>query len=130
MFVLAAKKNVLELRQKEPLTSGSVNVYRVCFTFSDEWGGLAKVATFRTRGESWSQLLTETDECNIPWEALQAPSMDLACGVYGARDGDIVLPTVWCSLGRILPGASPGDASRPPPRQVSMIRSCRRQMRR
>lgn len=37
MFKLFAKKNVLEILQKELVTSGSVNVYPVQFVFDSEW---------------------------------------------------------------------------------------------
>ena len=70
MFVLYANKNQLHLRSREPLTSGSVNVYQALFEFSPDWDGLERVAVFRAGGESWSVALGEDGQCAIPWEAL------------------------------------------------------------
>lgn len=70
MFVLYANKNQLHLRSREPLTSGSVNVYQALFEFSPDWDGLERMAVFRTGGESWSVALGEDGQCTIPWEAL------------------------------------------------------------
>lgn len=114
MFVLTAEKNVLTVQRDEPLTSGSVNVYRARFSFSADWDDLCKTAVFQAGEESWSVLLDETDECIIPWEALKRPGLDLLCGVYGMRGEEIVLPTIWRNLGRIVYGAAPGEDAQPP----------------
>lgn len=114
MFVLAAEKNLLTVQEKEVLTSGSVNVYCVRFSFSADWEGLNKIVVFRALEESRSVLLDHTNECMIPWETLKEPRTNMFCGVYGAREGEIVLPTIWCSLGRILPGTVPGDDVKSP----------------
>lgn len=114
MFVLTVMKNVLTLRERETLTSSSVNIYRVRFSFSADWDGLDKIAVFQTGEGSWSMLLNETNECIIPWEALKKPSLNLLCGVYGTREGNIVLPTIWSSLGQIICGATPGEDVQPP----------------
>ena len=116
MFVLTAEKNLLTIQEKETLTSGSVNVSLVRFSFSADWDGLDKIAVFQALGESRSVLLDHTNECMIPWETLKRPGANLFCGVYGTREGEIVLPTVWCSLGKTLPGTVPGeDAASPSP---------------
>lgn len=115
MFVLTAEKNVLAIREKEALTSGSVNVYGVSFSFSEDWDGLDKIVVFRVLHESWPVLLDHTNECKIPWEALKTSGINLFCGVYGTREGEIVLPTIWCSLGMILPGTVPEDVKSPTP---------------
>ena len=114
MFVLYANKNQLHLRSREPLTSGSVNVYQALFEFSPDWDGLERVAVFRAGGESWSVALGEDGQCAIPWEALASHGRQLTAGVYGTRGGEDVLPTVWASLGIILEGAAPGENARPP----------------
>lgn len=109
MFGLTAEKNLLTIQEKETLTSGSVNVYRVRFSFSEDWDGLDKIAVFQALEESRSVPLDHTNECMIPWETLKKPGANLFCGVYGTREGEIVLPTLWCSLGKILPGTVPGE---------------------
>ncbi len=140
MFQLYAEKTRLAVWKSEPVTSGSVNVYQVRFEFSSAWEGLERMAVFRGGGETRSVPLDESGECVIPWEVLQKPLVPLEAGVYGTRDGEdraagassacarlnsarpldgasaesLVLPTVWANLGTIQPGASPGEAARPP----------------
>lgn len=114
MFELYAKKNVLTVRQREPVTSGSVNVCQVQFEFSEDWEGLTKTAVFEAGGESRSVLLDGSGLCAIPWEVLAVPKRELRAGVYGARGGDMVLPTVWANLGVILEGAAPAGELYPP----------------
>jgi len=117
MFKFYADKNKLTVQQKEPVTSGSVNVYRVQFVFSPEWDGLTRTAVFRGGEETWSVLLDETDECIIPWEALAqpvAPLTRLQVGVYGIQGNEVVLPTVWADCGAILEGTVPGESAQPP----------------
>lgn len=114
MFELYAAKNQLCVRQKEPVTSGSVNVYDVRFSFSDDWAGLVRTAVFRAGGKTASVLLGETGECSIPWEVLKKPGLRLEAGIYGTRGGEVVLPTIWADMAFISAGAAPGDEARPP----------------
>ena len=115
MFILYADKNRLILRQREPLTSGSVNAYLVRFAFSPDWEGLTRTAVFRYGGgEAVSVLLDGTDQCTIPWEVLTSHGARLDVGVYGKLGEDVALPTVWANLGTVLAGAAPGDDARPP----------------
>lgn len=114
MFQLYANKNILLVRQKEPLTSGSVNVYRVGLAFSADWEGLAKTAVFRAGDKTVSVIPDGAGECVVPWEVLQTPGDTLSIGVYGTLGGEVVLPTIWATLGSILEGASPGDDAQPP----------------
>lgn len=114
MFELYAEKNKLAVLRREPVTSGSVNVYEAAFAFSEDWAGLEKTAVFRAGEKTASVLLDETGACAIPWEALQRPGVRLEAGVYGTQGGSLVLPTVWADLGYIMTGAAPGDEARPP----------------
>lgn len=114
MFALYADKTQLALRQREQLTSGSVNVCPVRFEFSSDWDGLARTAVFRGSGAAISVLLDETGECGIPWEVLRVPGYHLEAGVYGTRGEAVVLPTVWADLGKILPGTTPGENGKEP----------------
>lgn len=115
MFVLEANKTQLTLIQREPVTSGSVNVYPVRFKFSEDWDGLSRTAIFRAGTESRSILLGDGDEAVIPWEVLEKPHVHLSCGVYGAKDGSTVLPTIWADMGLIWQGAKPEGESAGPP---------------
>ena len=114
MFVLYADKVYLKLNEKEMLTSGSVNVYEVQFTFDSDWDGLDRMAVFRAGNKSRAVLLDETNRCMIPWEVLQTSRQTLYAGVYGSLNGETVLPTIWTSLGTIIPGTNTAELSAPP----------------
>lgn len=115
MFRLYADKNKLSLLEREPVTSGSVNVYEARFEFSEDWEGLERVAVFRAAGAAREVLLDTGGVCVVPWEVLAAPRVRLLAGVYGTRGGEIVLPTVWADLGSILEGVpTNGEGARPP----------------
>lgn len=115
MFILQASKNKLAVLEREPVTSGSVNVYRARFEFSDDWEGLTRKAVFRAGKESRTVLLDETGACTVPWEVLAEykPLTQLQAGVFGTQD-DTVLPSAWASLGVILEGVTTGQDARPP----------------
>lgn len=114
MFLLYANKNRLTVRQRETVTSGSVNVYTARFAFSPDWDGLARTAVFKAGTVSRSVLLGESGECAVPWEVLTKPKIQLQAGVYGTKGGDVVLPTVWADLGTILEGVVTGTDAKPP----------------
>lgn len=113
MFILFTSKNKLMARQRETLTSGSVNVYTARFEFDQNWTGLTQKAVFRGSGKTISVLLDENGECTIPWETLTQHGGTLSAGAYGTQD-DTVLPTVWADLGPILEGTAPGEGTHPP----------------
>lgn len=114
MFELYTEKNQLCVRQRESVTSGSVNVYGVRFTFSEDWDGLTKTAVFRAGERTVSVLLDAAGETVVPWEVLAVPGLRLLAGVYGARGEETALPTVWADLGYIQTGAAPGEGAQPP----------------
>lgn len=114
MFVMYADKNKLLVQQREPVTSGSVNVYQSRFEFSPDWDGMERAVVFKAGAESRSVLLDESNTCNIPWEVLTKPDIRLQVGVYGTRGGEEVLPTIWASLGMILEGVAAGEEAHPP----------------
>ena len=115
MFILCADKNELAVRQREPVTSGSVNVYGVSFEFSEDWAGLNKTAVFQAGCVSREVLLGSSGACVVPWEVLRVPGYQLKAGVYGNQGGEVVLPTVWADLGVILEGVSRFTAEPPEP---------------
>lgn len=114
MFILSANKVCLNVEAREPVTSGSVNAYEVQFKFSADWDGLDRTAVFAAGEEQVSVVLDSSNTCVIPWEALQSPRRELRAGVYGTKGGELVLPTVWASLGTIREGCSPGENAQPP----------------
>ena len=114
MFILYADKNRLRVREREALTSGSVNVYTARFEFSPDWEGLKRKAVFKAGKESRTVLLDETGECTVPWEVLGCHGLPLMAGVFGTQDGT-VLPTAGAGLGFILEGGpTGGEGGRPP----------------
>ena len=66
MIKLYVNKNHLTVRERELLTSGSVNTYQVLFEFSPDWDGLERTAVFRSGKKSVSVLLGADGECKIP----------------------------------------------------------------
>ena len=113
-FVLSVTKNQLTVRRREPVTSGSVNVCTARFEFGEDWDGLERVAAFRAGDQARSVPLDESNVCTVPWEVLAVPGVPLLVGVYGTRGEEVVLPTVWASVGTILHGAAPGPGTQPP----------------
>lgn len=114
MFILYADKNKMAVRKREPITSGSVNVYTARFEFSPDWQGLTRKAVFKAGKESRTVLLDESGQCVIPWEVLTSHGLLLMAGVFGTAD-ETALPTTWASLGTILEGVpGDGEGSKPP----------------
>lgn len=114
MFELYANKTQLTVRKREPVTSGSVNVYRARFEFSDDWDGLTRKAVFIGSGAQIPVLLDESGGCYIPWEAVTKHGGKLFAGVYGTHE-ETALPTIKASLGTILEGVTvDGESSKPP----------------
>ena len=114
MIILTASKSCLTASRRELLVEGAVNVNIVQFVFSSDWDGLTKTAVFQAGSDKYSVLLDESNETPIPWEVLQNPRRTLYAGVYGTVGGDLVLPTIWASLGTIQEGANPGQDTQPP----------------
>lgn len=83
MFKAIVSKNMIEVTQTEPITSGSVNAYLVEFEFSDEWVDLERIAVFQTSGDPVNVLLDDTNICFIPWEVMTEFGGRIRFGVYG-----------------------------------------------
>ena len=59
-------------KEKIPVAD-SVKYLTSKFTFSDEWTGISKTATFFTSdGKAYSQILVD-DGCEVPHEVIKAP---------------------------------------------------------
>ena len=109
MFELHAEKAALTLLRREPVTSGSMNMYTARFTFSKEWEGLEKTAFFKAGTVCREVPLNDAGECAVPPAVLQRCGTRLRAGVRGIRDGETILPTVWADLGLILESAAGGQ---------------------
>lgn len=110
MIEVNVLKNGVTLNETERLTSGSVNVYYIHFHFSSHWDGLEKVAVFRTPLISINVPVSADDIAVMPWEVTTTVGLDVRMGVCGIKAGEIVLPTVWTTLGKVVEGAKIADA--------------------
>lgn len=87
------------------LTSGMVGV-PVNIEYNEEWNGLTKNVVFRVGGFSRVRRNAGTST-TVPWEVLRIQGGFLSIGIDGRNEtGDVVIPTVWATVGKILPGAN------------------------
>lgn len=113
MITATVDKNSIKIDREELMTSGSVKTNFVQFIFSEDWNGLTKTAIFQTKKVSIPVIVDGDDRVAIPWEAMAFPKEEIRFGVYGVRfddqstedvDEEIVLPTIWGSLGKVVEG--------------------------
>lgn len=78
------------------------------------WDDLSKTVVFE--GVVTKDVVTDEAVVEIPWETVAEPNKHLEVGFYGVDSaGTLIIPTVWCDLGRILSGADPsGDTTTDP----------------
>lgn len=116
MFQISARGNIISVQEAEPITSGSVSVYKCRFLFDSAWDGFFKSAVFRVGSMSRTEPLDSEDTCEIPWELLAKKNVGLPVevSVYGTKDEVEILPTIWDKLGRIRAGSEPGDEVKDP----------------
>ena len=94
---------------RESLTPGMLNAVQLHFNFSDEWNGLEKVCVFSNEIET-APAVVENDTVSVPDTILGAVYRWISVGVTGEDgDGSVIIPTIWCRIGQVLPGA--GGAS-------------------
>ena len=109
------------VEEKETLTEGRVGL--LCqFRFTDEWAGLAKTAVFD--GADSRDVILKSDTVAIPAECLSTEGYSLSVGVYGKNSaGDIVIPTVYATVGKIQRSAYPSgkETAAPTPDVVAQI---------
>jgi len=115
---LYARKARLQLTgERELMSSGMTGVIRVVFTFSEDWKGLKKTAVFSNGAvsidvpeEDWVE-----NGCTVPQQVLTTAGKNLMVGLFGTDGEEVTLPTVWCSLGRVEPGAALSGLDAVPP---------------
>ena len=121
MIKLKVSAANIAVEEKETLTEGRVGL--LCrFSFTGEWDGLAKTAVF-DGADSRDVILTE-DTVAVPAECLAAEGYSLSVGVYGKNAaGDIVIPTVYATVGKIQRSAYPTskETAAPTPDVVAQI---------
>ena len=99
--------------QSEPLTSGMVG-QTVEFEYSTDFDGLTLTAVF-TNGKKTVAVLDPDKQCVIPHEVLDIVGTVVKVGIYAVRGSELVIPTVYASIGIVLNGADPsGDVSADP----------------
>lgn len=101
----------------ELLTAGMAKAVTVEFVLSDDWSGLAKTAVFAA-GRTTVDVLESAWDGNkvvVPHEILADAGPIARVGVYGANADGLILPTVWVTLGKVMPAAEPsGDPGADP----------------
>jgi hypothetical protein len=101
----------------ELLTAGMAKAVTVEFVFSDDWDGLMKTAVFSS-GRTTVDVLESAWDGNkvvVPHEILADAGPIARVGVYGANADGLILPTVWVTLGKVMPAAEPsGDPGADP----------------
>lgn len=83
------------------ITAGMVGA-TFSITYAEDWAALTKKVIFKA-----DQLTRIADGNVVPFEVLRLPGKTLFVGVEGKNaDGEIVIPTVWACVGKILHGAN------------------------
>ena len=99
--------------QSEPLTSGMVG-QPIEFEYSADFDGLTLTAVF-TNGKKTVDVLNPDKQCAIPHEVLDTVGTVVKVGIYATRGDELVIPTVYATIGIVLKGAGPsGDVSADP----------------
>ena len=116
MFEIKVNKNIISVQETEPITSGSVSVYKCHFAFDPSWDGFFRSAVFRCGSMVNTVPLDDDDMCDLPWELLNKKHIGLPVevSVYGTKDETEILPTIWDKLGRVRSGSEPGDDVKEP----------------
>lgn len=117
MELYAQKARLQLMGDRELLSSGMTGVIRVVFTFSEDWDGLKKTAVFSNGAISIDVPEADWVEngCTVPQQVLTAAGKNLMVGLFGTDGEEVALPTVWCSLGRVEPGAALSGTDAIPP---------------
>ena len=98
---------------REPLTSGMVG-QPIHFEYSHDFDGLALTAVF-TNSKTTVDVLNPGNQCVIPHEVLDTVGEVVKVGIYATRGDELVIPTVYATIGVVLNGADPsGDVSADP----------------
>lgn len=103
MITVKVDTRVAKKTQSEKITAGSVGI-EVEFEFSSDWTGLSKWAVFSDGAVSRDVLLSESI-CEIPPECIRISGRAITVGLYGTDGEETVIPTVYCNIGKVDPGA-------------------------
>lgn len=110
----------------DTLTAASVGV-PVKLNLAEDFDGLAKTVVFRAGAVSVDvALVGDESESTIPPEVLATAGKMLEIGVYAANNGgDIIIPTVWATVGMVTQGVSISgvDPASPTPSWVAQVQN-------
>ena len=95
---------------REPLTSGMVVGQTIHFEYSHDFDGLMITAVF-TDGKNTVNVVNPGSECIIPHEVLTTVGATVKVGIYATRGEELVIPTVYATIGVVLRGANPNEGS-------------------
>lgn len=118
MFLISVNGVCANVHRKGLLTSGAQNIHLCQFEFDGQWLDLDKTAVFQAQDVKVSVVLDEEGKCQIPYEVLVKPFVKVYAGVYGTKNGELVMPTVMMDLGRVEKGVSLGEDAREPTPEV------------
>lgn len=97
------------VEEKERLTVGSVGI-QVQFDFSSDWDELTQIACFKAgdEGAIFHVGIGANRTVVIPGSLFSSANEGepLFAGAFGEKDGEIVIPTLWASLGAIRPSVA------------------------
>lgn len=104
-----ARSQILSL-----ITAGLVGATVDLEITGPEWQGLSRTVVFKSNVTR--DVLDVGSSATVPADVVATPGEHLRVGVYGIdADRNIVIPTIWCDLGRIMDAADPsGDPSTNP----------------
>lgn len=109
----------ITLTETETLTAGRVGL-ECQFSFSSEWDGLAITAYFL--GSTTKAVVVAGDTVTVPAESMAEPGYKLYVGVVGKNaQGNIVIPTLWASAGKIKRSPGEEEEATPSPDVVAQI---------
>ena len=94
---------------REPLTSGMVG-QPIHFEYSHDFDGLTLTAVF-TDGKNTVNVVNPGSQCVIPHEVLTTVGATVKVGIYAVRGDELVIPTVYATIGVVLRGANPNEGS-------------------
>ena len=94
---------------REPLTSGMVG-QPIHFEYSHDFDRLAITAVF-TDGKNTVNVVNPGNECIIPHEVLTTAGATVKVGIYAVRGEELVIPTVYVTIGIVLRGANPNEGA-------------------
>lgn len=86
--------------QSEPLTSGMVG-QPIELEYSPDFDGLTLTAVF-TNGKTTVDVLNPGNQCVIPHEVLDTVGTLVKVGIYAVKGNEIVIPTVYATIGIVL----------------------------